>query len=177
MTQIPQLQQPKAYTPDAKPEALVTASDTTPAAATPAPDTTPAPPKKAKDGPILPELQSWVADDSGRKFPLVGDSYLDVQTGKIEHGYKGMTFTGPPTLDIYWINRGDTTVEDPWPGCSTVSTLSMTEYIARMGALLNDEDCNGRLHSLNATEFSITVVIYINISRKDMRLLRRKHGI
>lgn len=81
---------------------------------------------------------------------------------------------GPPDLDIYWHNRLETTVQDPWQAFVTSSPLDMTEYIVRLGNLL--KECDGRLQSPVATTYSINVVLFIDISRTDTTP-SKKYGI
>lgn len=139
----------------------------TPTAATDAPSSCPAR--------ILPTLQDWTSRDPAKAYPLVDRSYLNVHTGEVVHDYRGSFTFGPPSLDVYWHNRGDETTDDPWRGFATYSTLTMTEYVTRLGGFLGE--CDGRLDSLTATTYSINVVLIVDISRSDMRALRRKHGL
>lgn len=108
-------------------------------------------------------------------YPLVNNSYKDLRTGQVVDGYTGPYTSGPPTLDVYWQNRLATTVEDAFHAGVKSSTLSMTEYVVRVGEFL--KDCNCRLQSLTATTYSINVVIFADLPKAEMHRLWQKHGL
>lgn len=124
-------------------------------------------------------FQEWIADKSGRSYPVVDDKYFDGQTGQVVTVGPDILWstTGPPSLEVYWQNLGSSSSDKGAPFCASFksSSLTMTEYVTQVGRFLND--CNCKLRSLTATTYSVNVVFYGELTREDMWFLWKKYGL
>lgn len=120
--------------------------------------------------------QSWTLDG----YPIVDGKYLDLATGEIKT-YTGFRRAGPPSLSIYWNNRGSITGPDTGPcpdpffalGCSSRHTV--TEYLARLGEMLRQGGCE--ISSLNATTYAVNVVAMTELPSAEFKERLRQHGL
>ena len=130
------------------------------------------------EGAVKPPFpQVWIRERRLTKYPIVDGKYYDGKTGQVVtvDPSNGWVTYGPPTLDVYWDNRLSTAKEDVFCGAVKSSTLSMTEYVIRVGEFL--KECNCDLQSLTATTYSVNVILFANMSTSDMQLLWKQYGL
>lgn len=68
-----------------------------------------------------------------------------------------------------------TTVEEPFYAAVKSSPLTMTEYVIRVGAFMQDSECN--LQSLTATTYSINIILFADLPKAEMYRLWLEHGL
>lgn len=119
----------------------------------------------------VPPTQLWTLGG----YPIVDGKYRDLTTGEIKL-HTGLITSGPPTLAIYWHNRFSTSRADLQSyAVSTTTTISMSEYLIRIGDLLRTGVCTVDL--LNATKYSLNLIIISNLSREEFHASMREHGL
>lgn len=89
--------------------------------------------------------------------------------------YRGVVAYGPPSLDIYWKNRRVITSDEMFNSAVKGSSLTMTEYVIRVAAFLEESNC--RLQSLTATTYSVNIIIFTDMLKTDIHRLLLKHGL
>ncbi len=123
-----------------------------------------------------PLIQEWTYEAGDRRYPIVDGKYFDGRTGRVEPvDMNGQVTIGPPTLDVFWHNRMLTGREDQFFGAVGISTISMTEYVIRVGEFL--KECNCDLQSLTATTYSLNVILFADMSKSDVYMLWERYGL
>lgn len=115
----------------------------------------------------MPEKQSWT--ESG--YPIVDGKYLDKDGNIQQFDSQEWSVAGPPALDVYWHNRRVTPgrEQDQFRTLVSNAFVDMTEYIARIGELLRTVGASCELVSLNATKYSVTIIISTESSQEEMK--------
>ena len=119
---------------------------------------------------VAPPLQSWTLDGQ----PIVDGKYLDLSTGEIKT-HEGLLTGGPPSLAVYWHNRLPKNQDQPFYALSAFSQISVTDYLTRIGDLLRTGICT--VDSLNATKYSVNLVIITQLSRNEFTEALMRHGL
>ena len=122
--------------------------------------------------PVCQPRQSWT--ESG--FPIVDGKYLDTSDGgKIKTvGPKDWVSAGPPDLGIYWDNRRRTPgLDDQFRGFVHNAFVSVTEYLSRIGEFLRASDGACKIVGLNATLYSVNLIVDTDMSQKEMMALMK----
>ncbi|GAB1317392.1 hypothetical protein MFIFM68171_07602 [Madurella fahalii] len=120
--------------------------------------------------PMGPPIQSWTVDG----YPIVDGKYLDLSTGEIKT-HEGLLTGGPPSLAVYWHNKLPKHQEQPFYAVSAFSQISVTDYLTRIGDLLRTGICT--VDSLNATKYSVNLVILTQLSRNEFEEALLRHGL
>ncbi|WQF81228.1 hypothetical protein CDEST_06242 [Colletotrichum destructivum] len=115
-------------------------------------------------------MQMWTFEEtddaSGRQMPIVDGKYHDPETWEVRTiASRQECVAGPPNIDQYWHNlvAGP---DDKFYAMRSSFTKDITEFMIRLGEFLKKGQC--KLHSVNATEYSVTVII---------ESLRKRHEI
>jgi len=114
--------------------------------------------------------QSWTLDG----YPIVDGKYLDLATGQIKV-HSGRMMGGPPAIAVYWNNRLCTGRTDQFRAISASSSCSLSEYLIRVGQLLTTGACT--IDSLNATTYSVNVVVMSELSTSEFSEALREHRL
>ncbi|KAH6884399.1 hypothetical protein B0T10DRAFT_362705, partial [Thelonectria olida] len=116
--------------------------------------------------------QNWTL--SG--YPVVDGKYLDGASGAIKTvGTDEEFISGPPGVDIYWHNRMLTGRDDQFFSFGASGHVDVTEYVRRMGNFLAKGSCI--IMALNATKFSVNVVVATELSRDEMMGWLKEYGL
>lgn len=91
--------------------------------------------------------------------------------------YTGSYVLGPPNITVYRQNRFDTGCGNQFLVTSSTiySTRSLSEYIIRIGDLLKSGVC--KMDSLNATPYSVYVVVTSEVSQAEFSGALEEHGL
>ncbi|EQL04065.1 hypothetical protein OCS_00220 [Ophiocordyceps sinensis CO18] len=122
-----------------------------------------------------PEMQCWT--QSGH--PIVDGRYLD-QNGTVrEVEPNEWTVAGPPALDVYWSNRKVTLDLDysQFRAIASSAFVDVTEYLARVGELPRATAGSCEIIALNATLYSVNVIVGTDLSQGAMRDLLFEHRL
>lgn len=114
--------------------------------------------------------QMWTPDG----YPIVDGKYHDLSTDEIKI-HTGVLRGGPPSVSVYWNNCGAITRPDQFFAVGATSGHTVTEYIMRVGDMLRDGGCS--VHSLNATEYSVNVIVSTALSTEEFIGILRRHGL
>ena len=114
--------------------------------------------------------QSWTLDG----YPIVDGKYYNLVTDSIEV-HTGLLRGGPPSVSVYWHNRGGSGRHDQFYAVGSLSRCKVTDYLVRVGEMLKKEKCI--VTSLNATEYAVNVVVMTELSTVDFMALLRDHGL
>lgn len=114
--------------------------------------------------------QLWTLDG----YPIVDGRYHDLVTGEIRT-HTGNFRAGPPSLSIYWQNRGGSDRRDLFYAVGATSKYNVTDYLFRVGEMLRREMCT--VSSLNATEYAVNVIVITELSNMEFTALLREHGL
>ncbi|KAK1830960.1 hypothetical protein QBC39DRAFT_382745 [Podospora conica] len=122
----------------------------------------------------LPPMQQWTTDG----FPIVDNKYLNLNTGEVET-HTGRSVGGPPNITVYWQNRTCTGRGDQFLVTTRTiySTRSLGEYIIRIGDLLRKGPGVCKLDSLNATPYSVYLVVSSELSGAEFSQALQEHGL
>ncbi|WYZ37201.1 hypothetical protein EsH8_II_000707 [Colletotrichum jinshuiense] len=119
--------------------------------------------------PVTRHVQQWILsepEDERRLVPIVDGKYHDPDTSEvIIVADRQSTTTGPPVIDQYWHNLR-AGPPGQFRGMRGAFFKDITEYIIRLGEFLKKE--HYKIHSLTATEFSVTVVIETMRTRAEV---------
>jgi hypothetical protein len=117
-----------------------------------------------------PFRQPWTPDG----HPLVDGKYLDLATGE-NKTYSGPVIFGPPTIVISWFNKHITGPGSMFTMETTTRAGSVSECIIRIGKLLQTGALV--LDSLNATTYSISVIMLTQLSAQEFVNLVAEAGL
>lgn len=124
--------------------------------------------------PLLPSSgqrsQSWTIDG----YPIVDGKYHDLVTDEIKT-HTGLFRGGPPSVSVYWQNRGGSNRHDLFYAVGAISRRKMTDYLVGVGEMLKAGKCI--VSSLNATEYAVNVIVVTELSTVDFTALLRDHGL
>ncbi|OBT82024.1 hypothetical protein VE02_09815 [Pseudogymnoascus sp. 03VT05] len=124
--------------------------------------------------PLLPSSgqrsQLWTIDG----YPIVDGKYHDLVTDEIKT-HTGLFRGGPPSVSVYWQNRGGSNRHDLFYAVGAISSRKVTDYLVRVGEMLKAEKCI--VSSLNATEYAVNVIVETELSTVDFTALLRDHGL
>lgn len=122
----------------------------------------------------LPPTQPWTPDG----YPIVDGKYHNIDTGEVM-AHTGPTRGGPPNITVYWQNRFATGRGDQFLVTSKTiySTRSLSEYIIRIGNLLQRGSGVCKVDSLNATPYSVYVVVTSEASQEEFKAALQEHGL
>lgn len=98
--------------------------------------------------------------------PIVDGRYLDFDARQIKEVQPGESFTsGPPTIDVYWHNLSTEPSERflGYRGGFAYGDVGL--YVSRLGRFFNQGGCE--LYSLNATQYSVVVVVITQRNRTE----------
>ncbi|EAQ83324.1 predicted protein [Chaetomium globosum CBS 148.51] len=122
----------------------------------------------------LPQTQPWTTDG----YPIVDGKYHNLDTGEVM-AHTGLMKGGPPNITVYWQNRFATGRGDQFLVVSKTiySTRSLSEYIIRIGHLLQRGPGVCKVDSLNATPYSVYVVVTSEASQEEFKQALQEHGL
>ncbi len=90
--------------------------------------------------------------------PIVDGKYVDHSTGEVKVVTLGDLVTaGPPAVELFWYNRNMAAVEGRFTTFAAHAFISVTEYMARLGAFFTLGSCE--LVSINATRYAVHVIV------------------
>lgn len=120
------------------------------------------------------ERQTWT--QSGH--PIVAGKFLD-QDGIIKDiGPDENTLSGPPVIEVYWHNRKRSpNIVGQFGGIVCSSFVSVTEYFARLGAFFNAHGDSCEIMAINATQYSINVIVATELSQQEMGSFLREFNL
>ncbi|WQF89970.1 hypothetical protein CDEST_14984 [Colletotrichum destructivum] len=106
-------------------------------------------------------VQQWTltdqSDEGQRHMPIADGKYHDRDTGEVRSVAPGdRLVSGPPAIDQYWHNIGAAS-RDEFSKMRGSFHKDITEFMIRLGDFLQKGNC--KIHSVNATEFSVTVIV------------------
>lgn len=112
--------------------------------------------------------QTWT--QSG--YPIVEGKYLD-GNGIIQRIGDEWTVSGPPVIDIYWYNRRHAQHgTGAYFGAIAASAfVDLTEYLSRVGEFLRAQGHACRIMAVNATLYSVNVIVDTRLSTDEMSVL------
>ncbi|KAL7932892.1 hypothetical protein V8C35DRAFT_305750 [Trichoderma chlorosporum] len=123
------------------------------------------------------EKQSWTL--SGH--PIVNGKYLDKNGNIREIEPDEWTTNGPPVLDVYWTNRKvsptDDLVGSQFRVIASGAFVDVTEYLSRVGEFLRAVGGACLIMSLNATLYSVNVIVSTDLSQREMQELLLQHHL
>ncbi|KAH6855045.1 hypothetical protein B0I37DRAFT_45933 [Chaetomium sp. MPI-CAGE-AT-0009] len=124
--------------------------------------------------PDVPPTQGWTLDG----YPIVDGKYLNLETGEVMT-HTGPSKGGPPNITVYWQNRFDTGRGDQFLVTTKTiyTTRSLSEYIIRIGNLLRRGPKVCKVDSLNATRYSVYVVVTSELSQGEFTQALQEHGL
>ncbi|KAL0942097.1 uncharacterized protein CTRU02_204860 [Colletotrichum truncatum] len=115
-------------------------------------------------------IQKWTftetPDTIKRHMPIVDGKYHDPDTWEVKEIAPGQQcIAGPPVIDQYWHNliAGP---HDQFKALRASFCKDTTEFLIRLGEFLKLEQC--KIHSVNAAEFSVTVIIETTRKRHEI---------
>jgi len=114
--------------------------------------------------------QQWTLDG----YPIVDGKYHDLGTDEIKI-HTGALRGGPPSVSVYWNNRAGITRPDQFVAVGSTSGQTVTAYIVRVGDMLREGSCS--VHSLNATEYAVNVIVSTALSTEEFMGVLRRHGL
>ena len=122
----------------------------------------------------VPPTQSWTPDN----YPIVDGKYHNLDTGEVMT-HTGPVKRGPPNITVYWQNRFATGRGDQFLVTTKTiySTRSLSEYIIRIGNLLQKGSGVCKVDSLNATPYSVYVVVTSEASQEEFKEALHEHGL
>ncbi|KJZ75252.1 hypothetical protein HIM_05446 [Hirsutella minnesotensis 3608] len=122
-----------------------------------------------------PEMQCWT--QSGH--PIVDGKYLDKNGVIREVDPSEWTVAGPPALDVYWSNRKITPNlgYNQFHAIALGASVDVTEYLARVGELLRVAAGALEIVALNATLYSVNVIVSTDLSQGAMKELLFEHRL
>lgn len=119
-----------------------------------------------------PQTQTWTQCG----HPIVAGKYLkDGVIHEIAPDVPHMA--GPPAVDVYWHNRRSGRDPDQFRGVSLAAFVDVTEYLVRLGKFLDVVKGSCSVQSLNATLYSVNVIVSTAMSRKEMSRLMLEHEL
>lgn len=116
--------------------------------------------------------QTWT--QSG--YPIVAGKYLEKGVIKDIDPTEG-TVLGPPALDIYWHNRYMGPVDSLFRGAACRVVIDVTEYLSRLGKFLDTAKGSCDIMALNATLYSVNVIVATKLCHGEMKRLLSEHGL
>ncbi len=139
-----------------------------------APQSTTSPTRSNSSSPIqdTPEMQAWT--QSG--CPIVAGKYLENGVVK-EISPDEPTAAGPPVLDIYWHNRYMGPDAFVFRGVACWARGDVTGYLSRLGDFLVPAQGSCRIMALNATLYSVNVIVFTEMTHREMVQLLRQHRL
>ncbi|RYP28507.1 hypothetical protein DL767_007186 [Monosporascus sp. MG133] len=122
----------------------------------------------------LPPTQRWTTDG----YPIVDGKYFNLDTGEVMT-HTGSFMGGPPNITVYWQNRFNTGRGNQFLVTTRTiySTRSLSEYIIRIGDLLRRGSGVCKVDSLNATPYSVYVVVTSEVSQGEFTQALQEHGL
>ncbi|KAK4148667.1 hypothetical protein C8A00DRAFT_38753 [Chaetomidium leptoderma] len=122
----------------------------------------------------LPPTQQWTTDG----YPIVDGKYLNLDTGEVLT-HTGPSMGGPPNITVYWQNRFSTGRGNQFLVTTRTicSTRSLSEYLIRIGNLLQRESGVCKVDSLNATPYSVYLVVTSEVSQGEFKQALQEHGL
>ncbi|KFX87862.1 hypothetical protein O988_09254 [Pseudogymnoascus sp. VKM F-3808] len=114
--------------------------------------------------------QLWTLDG----YPIVDGKYHDLATDTIKT-HTGPFRGGPPSVSVYWQNRGGSNRHNLFHAVGAISSCKVTDYLVRVGEMLKARKCI--VSSLNATEYAVNVIVETELSTGDFTALLRDHGL
>lgn len=118
--------------------------------------------------------QTWT--QSG--YPIVDGKYLD-GNGVTQSIGDEWTMSGPPVIDVYWHNRRRSRqgTRAYFGSIGANAFVDLTEYLSRVGEFLRAQGHVCQIMSLNATPYSINVIVATELSTDEMGDLLRDYRL
>ncbi|TEA17309.1 hypothetical protein C8034_v000417 [Colletotrichum sidae] len=114
-------------------------------------------------------MWTYTEDANGlisRQMPIVDSAYHDPDTWEVKKAEPGhRCMAGPPAIDVYCHNLA-AGPRDQFEAVRWTFCRGINELMIRLGDLLGKGRC--KLHSLNATEFSVTVIVETRLKKGEM---------
>ncbi|KFY44187.1 hypothetical protein V495_03588 [Pseudogymnoascus sp. VKM F-4514 (FW-929)] len=124
--------------------------------------------------PLLPSSgqrsQFWTLDG----HPIVDGKYHDLTTDTIKT-HTGPFRGGPPSVSVYWQNRGGSNRHELFHAVGAMSSCKVTDYLVRVGEMLKAGKCI--VSSLNATEYAVNVIVETELSTGEFMALLREYRL
>ncbi len=125
-----------------------------------------------------PGHQTWT--QSGH--PIVDGKYQD-KAGTVRRvPADEWLVAGPPALDVFWVNRKAASDDDQdsdarFQAIASHAFISVTEYISRIGEFLRVANGSCQIMSLNATLYSVNVIVATDMPCSEMVTLLFKQRL
>lgn len=116
--------------------------------------------------------QTWT--QSG--YPIVAGKYLEKGVIKDIDPTEG-TALGPLALDVYWHNRYMGLVDSLFRGAACCVVIDVTEYLSRLGKFLDATNGSCEVLALNATLYSVNIIVATKLCHEEMKQLLSEHGL
>lgn len=132
-------------------------------------------PEQLRDAsPHVPPTQGWTRDG----YPIVDGKCLNLDTGVVM-AHSGPSMGGPPNITVYWQNRFCTGRGNQFLVTTKTiyTTRSLSEYIIRIGNLLRKGRRVCQVGSLNATPYSVYVVVTSELPQGEFTQALQEQGL
>lgn len=125
--------------------------------------------------PEVPPTQGWTTDAN---YPIVDGKYLNLDTGEVMT-HTGPSMGGPPNITVYWQSRFNTGRGNQFLVTTKTiyTTRSLSEYIIRIGNFLRRGPSVCKVDSLNATPYSVYVVVTSEVSQGEFTQALQEHDL